>query len=80
MNWEFRKLIRRSTPKGRLSPLADVLKNLQARLPTFETHQLIPNALLPQATQSSKTQELFLKMKTRRHDTLPPCSLSWKGR
>ncbi len=79
MNWEFRKLIYRTTPKGTLSPLADVLKNLQARLPTFETHQLIPNALFPQSPPSSKTQELFLKMKTRRHDAFAALFIELEG-
>jgi hypothetical protein len=79
MNWEFRKLIRRSTPQGRLSPLAEVLKNLQAKLPTFETQQLIPNALLPQTPQTAISQELCLNVKTRRHDAFAALFIELEG-
>jgi restriction endonuclease S subunit len=79
MNWEFRKLIRRSTPKGRLSPIAEVLKNLQAKLPTFETQQLIPNALLPQTSQTAKSQELCLNVKARRHDAFAALFIELEG-
>ena len=34
MNYEFRKLVKRSCPQGTLSPIASVLKNLQAKLPS----------------------------------------------
>jgi len=79
MNWEFRKLICRTTPKGTLSPLAKVLKNLQAKLPTFETHQLIPNALLPQVSPGQKPQELCLKVKARRHDAFAALFIELEG-
>ncbi|MDH4192586.1 MAG: B12-binding domain-containing radical SAM protein [Nitrospirota bacterium] len=79
MNWEFRKLICRTTPKGTLSPLAKVLKNLQAKLPTFETQQLIPNALLPQTSPGSKPQELCLKVKARRHDAFAALFIELEG-
>jgi len=79
MNWEFRKLICRTTPKGTLSPLAQVLKNLQAKLPTFETQQLIPNALLPQVSPGQKPQELCLKVKARRHDAFAALFIELEG-
>lgn len=79
MNWEFRKLICRTTPKGTLSPLAKVLKNLQAKLPTFETQQLIPNALLPQVSPGLKPQELCLKVKARRHDAFAALFIELEG-
>ncbi len=79
MNREFQKLIRRSTPKGSLSPLAEVLKNLQAKLPSFETQQLIPNALYPQATQQSKAQDLCLSVKARRHDAFAALFIDLEG-
>ena len=79
MNWEFRKLIYRTTPKGGLSPLAKVLKNLQAKIPTFETQQLIPNALYPQPDPGSKPQELCLKMKARRHDAFAALFIDLEG-
>jgi len=72
MNREFRKLVRRSCPKASLSPLASVLKNLQAKLPVLDTDQLIPSALHalkqrldPKAVVS---QDLALSIKTKRHD------------
>lgn len=79
MNWEFRKLICRTTPKGTLSPLAKVLKNLQAKLPTFETQQFIPNALHPQASAGSKPPELCLKVKARRHDAFAALVIELEG-
>jgi radical SAM superfamily enzyme YgiQ (UPF0313 family) len=79
MNWEFRKLICRTTPKGTLSPLAKVLKNLQAKLPTFETQQLISNALHPQALPGSKPPELCLKVKARRHDAFAALFIDLEG-
>ncbi len=69
MNYEFRKLIKRSCPQGTLSPLAAVLKDLQAKLPTMDTSLLIPNALLTiKQTIPVNPQDLFLKIKGRRHD------------
>jgi len=79
MNWEFRKLICRTTPKGTLSPLAKVLKNLQVKLPTSEIQQLIPNALHPQPSPGSKPQELYLKMKARRHDAFAALFIDLEG-
>ncbi len=79
MNWQFRKLICRSTPKGSLSPLAKVLKNLQAKLPTFETAHLIPNALHADHTPIPKAHELCLKMKARRHDAFAALIIELEG-
>ncbi|MDT3776882.1 radical SAM protein [Nitrospira sp. MA-1] len=79
MNWEFRKLIYRTTPKGSLSPLAKVLKSLQVKLPTSETQQLIPNALHPQPSPDPKPQELYLKMKARRHDAFAALLIDLEG-
>ena len=79
MNWQFRKLISRSTPQGSLSPLAKVLKNLQGKLPTFETSHLIPNALLENPHGLPKAQELFLKVKARRHDAFSALIIELEG-
>jgi radical SAM superfamily enzyme YgiQ (UPF0313 family) len=72
MNRQFRKLIKRSCPKGTLSPVAAVLKTLQVELPTVEIDQLIPNALDALRQKLDQTaapaQELWLKMKAKRHD------------
>ena len=67
MNYEFRKLVKRSCPQGKLSPIAAVLKNLQAKLPTMDTGVLIPNAL-HKIKVSTNTHDLFLNIKGRRHD------------
>lgn len=69
MNYEFRKLIKRSCPQGTLSPIAAVLKNLQAKLPSVDTSLFIPNALHKiKQTVPAKSQDLFLNIKGRRHD------------
>jgi hypothetical protein len=72
MNREFRKLVKRSCPKGRLSPLASVLKNLQAKLPVLDTDHLIPSALhaLKQRfdPKAPSAQPLTLNIKVKRHD------------
>ncbi|MGH7254144.1 MAG: cobalamin-dependent protein, partial [Nitrospirales bacterium] len=72
MNREFRKLIKRACPKGSISPVAKVLKDLQAMWPTFHTDQLIPNAL--QAVHAIKkagsraSRDHGLKVRAKRHD------------
>ena len=81
MNYEFRKLIKRSSPKGRLSPVAKVLKSLQAKLPTLETGQLIPNALytLKPNTDTDGQQERFLNIRARRHDAFAALLIELEG-
>lgn len=81
MNWQFRKLIKRTSPKGSLSPVAKVLKSLQTKLPTFETNQLIPNALysLKQNVQSVGPQDLFLNIRARRHDAFAALVIELEG-
>ncbi len=83
MNREFRKLVRRSCPKASLSPLASVLKNLQAKLPVLDTDQLIPSALHalkqrldPKAVVS---QDLALSIKTKRHDKFAALFVDLEG-
>lgn len=81
MNLEFRKLVKRSSPKGSLSPVADVLKTLQAKLPTLETGQLIPNALhsLNQDMQPVGQQESCLNVRARRHDAFAALFIELEG-
>lgn len=81
MNREFRKLIKRSCPKGTLSPVAAALKTLQAKLPSFETNQLIPNALhsLKQNVKAGSSQDLFLNIRARRHDTVAALMIDLEG-
>lgn len=80
MNKQFRNLVKRSCPKGTLSPLATVLKNLQAKLPTVETANLIPNALHSlKQTVTTAPQDLFLKIRGRRHDTFAALFIELEG-
>jgi radical SAM superfamily enzyme YgiQ (UPF0313 family) len=81
MNREFRKLIKRSCPQGTLSPVASVLKNLEAKLPTFETEQLIPNALLAlkQKIGDTTAKDLWLNVKARRHDQFAALFVELEG-
>jgi hypothetical protein len=79
MNREFRKLVQRSCPKGTLSPLAKVLKNLQAKLPTFDTERLIPNALHAIKNVGGTSQELWLSIKAKRHDRFAALLVDLEG-
>ena len=83
MNREFRKLVKRSCPRGSLSPLASVLKNLQAKLPVLDTDQLIPSALhaLKQRfdLKTVVPQNLALNIKTKRHDKFAALFVDLEG-
>ncbi len=83
MNRQFRKLVKRACPQGTLSPVAAVLKGLQAKLPTFETDQLIPNALHALKQKIGETtapaQELWLDIKARRHDRFAALFIDLEG-
>lgn len=82
MNHEFRKLVKRACPKGRLSPLATVLKNLQAKLPTFDTDHLIPSALhaiKQRFDHAPKLQGLVLNIKAKRHDKFAALFVDLEG-
>jgi hypothetical protein len=83
MNREFRKLVKRSCPKGTLSPLASVLKNLQAKLPVLDKDHLIPSALhalkqrFDPATLSA--ENLSLNIKVKRHDKFAALFVDLEG-
>jgi radical SAM superfamily enzyme YgiQ (UPF0313 family) len=83
MNREFRKLVKRSCPRGSLSPLASVLKNLQAKLPVLDTDLLIPSALhaLKQRFDPKTVvpQNLALNIKTKRHDKFAALFVDLEG-
>jgi radical SAM superfamily enzyme YgiQ (UPF0313 family) len=82
MNREFRKLVKRACPKGRLSPMAKVLKNLQAKLPTFDTENLIPSALhaiKQRLDHKPAPQNLALNIKAKRHDKCPALFVDLEG-
>ncbi len=83
MNREFRKLVKRSCPKGTLSPLAKVLKNLQAKLPVLDKDQLIPSALHALKQRFDPTapsaQNLALHIKVKRHDKFTALFMDLEG-
>jgi len=83
MNRQFRKLIKRTCPQGRLSPVAGVLKGLQAKLPSFETERLIPNALhvLKQKLDehAAPAHQRWLDIKARRHDQFAALFVDLEG-
>ncbi|WP_447980269.1 B12-binding domain-containing radical SAM protein [Candidatus Nitrospira bockiana] len=72
MNREFRKLLKRACPTATLSPVAQVLKGLHAKLLTSEREHLIPNALHGVNQELDSTtipvKELSLNIKAKRHD------------
>ena len=72
MNRQFRNMVKRACPKGELSPVAKVIRSLQAKLPTIHADQLIPNALhaikLTIDEKEKSAKDLWLNIKARRHD------------
>jgi radical SAM superfamily enzyme YgiQ (UPF0313 family)/anti-anti-sigma regulatory factor len=69
MNREFRRVIHRACPKGRLTAVAGVIKTLQTKLPSVEMENPIPNALLALKKVSGQVDQ-FLSIKARRHDKI----------
>jgi 3-dehydroquinate dehydratase len=66
-----------------LSPLASVLKNLQAKLPVLDTDHLIPSALhaLKQRfdPKAPAAQQLTLNIKVKRHDKFAALFMDLEG-
>jgi len=78
MNWEFRRVISRACPKGGLSPVAAVIKTLQAKLPSVEMENPIPNALLALKKVSGQVDQ-FLSIKARKHEKLTALLVDLEG-
>jgi len=78
MNWEFRRVISRACPKGGLSPVAAVIKALQAKLPSVEMENPIPNALLALKKVSGQVDQ-FLSIKARKHEKLTALLVDLEG-
>ncbi|MEK6604635.1 MAG: radical SAM protein [Nitrospirota bacterium] len=78
MNWEFRRVINRACPKGELSPVAAVIKTLQAKLPSVEMENPIPNALLALKKVSGQVDQ-FLSIKARKHEKLTALLVDLEG-
>jgi radical SAM superfamily enzyme YgiQ (UPF0313 family) len=71
MNVAFRHLVRRTAPKGSLSPLSEVIESLRVKLPTLATDNLIPNALhaiKEKATGAAQQIDRFLQVQVKRSD------------
>jgi radical SAM superfamily enzyme YgiQ (UPF0313 family)/anti-anti-sigma regulatory factor len=78
MNREFRRVINRACPKGGLSPVAAVIKTLQAKLPSVEMENPIPNALLALKKVSGQVDQ-FLSIKARRDAKLTALLVDLEG-
>jgi radical SAM superfamily enzyme YgiQ (UPF0313 family) len=79
MNLAFRRLIKRTCPKGRIHPLAKIIQNLQDRLPSYETDNLIPNALHNLKEAVSGQIDRFLNVKARKNEAQDTLQVDLKG-
>jgi anti-anti-sigma regulatory factor len=71
MNLAFRHLVRRTAPKGSISPLSEVIQSLRVKLPSLATENLIPNALhalKEKATGAAQQIDRFLQVQVKRSD------------
>jgi anti-anti-sigma regulatory factor len=71
MNVAFRHLVRRTAPKGSVSPLSQVIQSLHLKLPSPATDNLIPNALhalREKATGAAQQIDRFLQVQVKRSD------------
>ena len=61
--------------------MREELKTLQAKLPTIETDNLIPNALhaIKQKMEETGAQDLWLNIKARRHDRFAALFVELEG-
>jgi len=78
MNRQFRRVINRACPQGRLSPVAGVIKALQAKIPSVEMENPIPNALLALKKVSGQVDK-FLSVKARKHEKLTALTVELEG-
>jgi anti-anti-sigma regulatory factor len=71
MNVAFRHLVKRTAPKGSLSPLSKVIQSLHVKLPSLTTENLIPNALntlKEKAADAAQQIDRFLHIQVKRGD------------
>ncbi|HZR47459.1 MAG TPA: radical SAM protein [Candidatus Manganitrophaceae bacterium] len=78
MNWRFRQLVQRTCPKGTLSPMAKILKDLSGRLPSYETKDLVPNALHALKEKAEEVSK-YLEVKVRKNETLSGLMINLEG-
>lgn len=82
MNKQFRNLVYRTTPKGCLSPVAEVLKTMQVKLPTLETENLIPNAMYALKEKVSVVSEQidrYLDIRVKKGETFRTLMVELEG-
>ena len=82
MNWRFRHLIYRTTPKGQLSPLAPIIKKLRCQIPSTDTGNFIPNTLnaMKSSMEETSTQiDRFLKIKVKKQEDLSTLMVELEG-
>jgi anti-anti-sigma regulatory factor len=71
MNVAFRHLVKRTAPKGSLSPLSKVIQSLQVKVPSLTTDNLIPNALhalKEKAADAAQQIDRFLHIQVKKGD------------
>jgi radical SAM superfamily enzyme YgiQ (UPF0313 family) len=71
MNVAFRHLVKRTAPKGSLSPLSEVIQSLHVKLPSLATENLIPNALhalKEKAADAAQQIDRFLHIQVKKGD------------
>src|SRR5260370_33671656 len=78
MNRQFRGVINRACPQGRLSPVAGVIKALQAKIPSGQMENPIPNAMLALKKGSGQADK-FLSAKARKHEKLTALTVELEG-
>ena len=75
--------MKRSCPQGSLSRVASALRTLQAKLPTLQGAQLIPNALYVtkenQEVEISHADNRWLSIKAKRHDQCAALFIDLEG-
>lgn len=82
MNWRFRQLVRRTTPRGRLSPIASTLRRLQVQIPSLNAERLIPNALnaVKSSVQGAATQiDRYIRIKPIKLENLRGLMIDLEG-
>lgn len=82
MNWRFRNLIRRTTPKGQISPLSPIINKLRCEIPSINTGDFIPNTLdtMKASMQETSSQiDQFLKIKVKKHESLSTLLVDLEG-
>ena len=82
MNWRFRNLVLRTTPETNLSPLGQTIRKLRVQLPSVDTGNFIPNALVAVKNSMQETSnkiDRFLKIKVKKDESLTTLMIELEG-